>query len=56
VILAQKQDYSGAAEEFKSYLKSAPKAANADKVRHQLAELEKLTAAESKTSAAPPPR
>jgi len=54
VILAQKQDYSGGAEEFKSYLKSAPKAANADKVRHQLAELEKLTASESKAAAAPP--
>jgi len=56
VILAQKQDYNGAAAEFKSYLKSAPKAANADKVRHQLAELEKLTAAESKAAAEPPPR
>ena len=56
VILAQKQDYSGAADEFKSYLKSAPRAANADKVRHQLAELEKLTASDSKTAAAPPPR
>lgn len=56
VILAQKQDYSGAAEEFKSYLKSAPKAANADKVRHQLAELEKLAALESKAAAAPPPK
>ena len=54
VILAQKQDYSGAAGEFKSYLKSAPNAANADKVRHQLAEFEKLTAAESKGAAAPP--
>jgi len=56
VILAQKQNYSGAAEEFKSYLKSAPKAANADKVRHQLVELEKLTASESKAAAAPPSR
>lgn len=56
VILAQKQDYSGTADELKSYLKSAPKAANADKVRHQLAELEKLTASDSKAAAAPPPR
>jgi tetratricopeptide (TPR) repeat protein len=56
VILAQKQDYSGATAEFKSYLKSAPNAANADKVRHQLAELEKLTASEPNAAGAPPSR
>jgi tetratricopeptide (TPR) repeat protein len=45
MILAQKHDYSGAAEELKQYLKAEPTAPNADRVRQELAELEKLAQA-----------
>ena len=45
VILAQKEDYTGAAEQFKSYLQLAPQASDAATVRNQLMQLEKLTAA-----------
>ena len=41
VILAQRQDYPGAAENLRDYLKFAPKAEDADNVRKQLAEVEK---------------
>lgn len=51
IILAQKQDYAGAAEQLKNYLKLAPDASDAPKVRSQLAEIEKLTA---QTPPAPP--
>ncbi len=53
VMLANRQDYANAAEQLRSYLKAAPTAPNADKVREQLAEVEKLGAAESKAEAAP---
>lgn len=43
IILAEKQDYSGAAEQMRSYLKFAPGAQDADKVKTQLTELEKLS-------------
>ena len=45
LILALKKDYAGAAERFKAYLKFAPEAPDAAKVRSQLAEVEKITAA-----------
>jgi tetratricopeptide (TPR) repeat protein len=45
LILALKKDYAGAAEQFKTYLKFAPEATDAAKVRSQLAEVEKITAA-----------
>ena len=45
LILAYKKDYAGAAERFKAYLKLAPEAKDAAKVRSQLAEVEKITAA-----------
>jgi tetratricopeptide (TPR) repeat protein len=45
LILALKKDYAGAAERFKAYLKFAPEAKDAAKVRSQLAEVEKITAA-----------
>ena len=45
LILAFKKDYAGAAERFKTYLKFAPAAEDAAKVRSQLAEVEKITAA-----------
>jgi len=44
VILAQKQDFKGAAEQMRSYLKLAPNAQDADKVREQLAQIEKQMA------------
>jgi regulator of sirC expression with transglutaminase-like and TPR domain len=44
-ILAQRQDYAGAAEHMKSYLKFAPQASDADAVRKQLAEVERQLAA-----------
>src|SRR5581483_3660827 len=44
VILANKQDYNGAAEQFKSYLQLAPQASDAATVRSQLSQLEKMTA------------
>jgi tetratricopeptide (TPR) repeat protein len=45
LILALKKDYAGAAEHFKAYLKFAPDAKDAAKVQAQLAEVEKITAA-----------
>lgn len=40
VVLAQKQDFPGAAENMKLYLKMLPNAPDADNVRKQLAEVE----------------
>jgi tetratricopeptide (TPR) repeat protein len=54
VMLANRQEYAEAAEHLRSYLKVAPTAPNAERVRRQLAEVEKLGAAESKASAVPP--
>lgn len=45
VILAQKQDYTGAADQFKAYLATGPQANDAAAVRNQLAQVEKLLAA-----------
>jgi tetratricopeptide (TPR) repeat protein len=44
VILAQRQDYTGAAEQMRDYLKFAPGAADAATVRAQLDQVEKLSA------------
>lgn len=41
VLLAQHEDYSGAAEQLRNYLKVAPKASDVDIVKKQLAEVEK---------------
>jgi tetratricopeptide (TPR) repeat protein len=54
MVLANRREYAGAAGELRSFLKAAPTAPNADKVREQLAELEKLGAAKSPAEAAPP--
>ena len=43
MILADKQDYTGAAAQLRDYLQFAPTAQDADKVRSQLAELDKLS-------------
>jgi uncharacterized protein HemY len=45
MLLAMKKDYTGAAERFKAYLKFAPTAEDAPRVRSQLAEVEKINAA-----------
>lgn len=47
VILANKQDYAGAAQFMKSYLEHAPDAEDADVVRKQLVQIEKFAAAQS---------
>ena len=41
VVLAQKQDFKGAAESMKSYLKLAPTAPDVDHVKRQLEEIER---------------
>jgi tetratricopeptide (TPR) repeat protein len=43
VILAEKQDYAGAADQMRNYLKFAPNSQDAETVKKQLTELEKLT-------------
>ncbi|MEO8594573.1 MAG: tetratricopeptide repeat protein [Candidatus Solibacter sp.] len=45
LILAVRKDYPAAAERFKTYLKLDPNGDDAPKVRKQLAEIEKVTAA-----------
>jgi tetratricopeptide (TPR) repeat protein len=45
LILAQKQDYQGAAEYIRSYLTAAPNASDADFVRKQLSQIEQLAGA-----------
>jgi tetratricopeptide (TPR) repeat protein len=47
IILAQKQDYSGAVENLRAYLKVAPDAKDVDKVRKQLGDIEKTLEAKS---------
>jgi tetratricopeptide (TPR) repeat protein len=47
VILAQKRDYKGAAENMRIYLKANPDAPDATMVRNQLAEVEKMDGAPS---------
>ena len=42
MILADRKDWEGAATRFKSYLRLVPKAENADAVRRQLAQVEKI--------------
>jgi tetratricopeptide (TPR) repeat protein len=51
VILALKQDYPGAAQNFKDYLKAVPDAKDGDLVRKQLAQVEQMQA---HASVAPP--
>lgn len=44
IILAQKQDYAGAAASFRDFLKFAPDAPEAEQIKQQLAEVEKRIA------------
>lgn len=53
LILAQKADYAEAALHMRNYLKLLPKASDADQVRKQLAEVERLGGASAQTQAAP---
>jgi len=48
VILAQKQDYAGAAEQLRDYIHFAPNATDIDQVRKQLSEVEKVLGPEAK--------
>jgi tetratricopeptide (TPR) repeat protein len=43
IILAQRQDYTGAVEQLRAYLKFAPNASDADAVRTQLDQMEKIS-------------
>lgn len=52
MMLAKRHEYADAADQLRAYLKAAPTASNADKVRQQLAELEKSGGAEAKTESA----
>jgi tetratricopeptide (TPR) repeat protein len=54
VVLAQKNDLSGAAEHMKAYLKFVPNGNDADFVRGQLAEIEQLSSASASAPAANP--
>ena len=45
VLLAEKQDFPGAAEHMRTYLKFAPDAQDAGMVKKQLTEIEKLSSA-----------
>jgi tetratricopeptide (TPR) repeat protein len=49
VILAQKRDIPGAAEQMRTYLKLAPNSPDAEVVKQQLAELEKALAGREST-------
>lgn len=55
VVLAQKNDLNGASEHMKAYLKFAPNARDADFVRNQLAEIEKLRGAPTAAATVPQP-
>ncbi|MDQ6760871.1 MAG: hypothetical protein M3Z32_13545, partial [Acidobacteriota bacterium] len=47
VVLAQKRDYPGAAQYMRSYLTRNPAAGDAEAVKKQLAEIEKVTGAQA---------
>ena len=54
ILLAERRDFTGAAEQMRSYLKFAPAAQDAGDVRGQLAELEKGQRRRIAQPAAPP--
>lgn len=54
VILMQKRDFPQAAEHLRGYLQFAPKAEDAESVRAQLAEIERLMTVAGKAPPAPP--
>jgi regulator of sirC expression with transglutaminase-like and TPR domain len=48
VLLAQKQDYAGAAQNMRDYLHYAPQATDTEEVKKQLADVEKRAEPEAK--------
>lgn len=56
IILANKQDYTGAAEHMKSYLQQAPEASDVELVKKQLADIERLLGARSVAQPPAPPQ
>jgi tetratricopeptide (TPR) repeat protein len=50
ILLAERQDFSGAAEQMRNYLKFAPGAQDAETVRNQLAQIEKLAGGSASTA------
>ena len=48
VLLAERREYSAAAQHMRDYLTFAPGAQDAERVRSQLSELEKMAGAQSK--------
>jgi len=54
LVLAEKQDYAGAAAELTNYIKLAPKAPDIAQVQEQLGQIEKLTASPKRASAGQP--
>ncbi len=54
VVLAQKQDFKGAAESMKSYLKLAPNAPDVGQVKRQLEEIERQLAPEAASTVKQP--
>ncbi|MCX6597195.1 MAG: tetratricopeptide repeat protein [Acidobacteria bacterium] len=56
IILAEKNDLTGAAEHMKLYLKFAPQAKDADLVRNQLSQVEKMSASAKNETAEPKPQ
>jgi tetratricopeptide (TPR) repeat protein len=53
LIMIEKHDYPGAAEQFRNYLQFAPSAPDAAQVRQQLAELDKVTGGSAKAKDEP---
>ena len=47
-ILAQKHDYAGSAENFRTYLRYSPNAEDADQIKKQLEDIEKVLGPEAK--------
>jgi len=56
LILYQKKDYAGAAEQMRKYLLLAPDAPDAGQVKQQVAELERFLGKEAKATADQPPQ
>ena len=54
VILAQRKDYQGAAENLRGYLRFSPSGPEAPQVRKVLADVEKLIADKASTAHAAP--
>lgn len=55
-ILLMKKDYPGALENFRTYLKTSPNAADAQDIRRQVQTLEQAAASPAATSTARPPQ